>query len=370
MRFASVKLLASCFAIAACAAPESRDQPAPPITTVGVDEAAASARAVAAVPIAPAFVRQPALPTPRKAFAARLTPLWTKHSFDTDTQLVVPNDLMFTTSGLMTFDHGDLTLRVYEPTTGRYLRRFGRGGAGPGEFSRVMWFQGTYDAPVLFDPTLRRLTTAFEVNGELESRPLGGAGTWLSTCALDDRTTIGTVYRDSQPDLMIVRDGKLVDSLSAPWPELEGTHAIVRQSIIRQIDAGTCAIVTLYQPFFATYSQLTGFTAGRFVESAEPIAALIESLDGGKGRKVSLPNGTVAGANGVGMWRDHVIILYNGRTALRRRLLDLYRRDDLSYAGSIVLPFESTRLAVRGDTLAVIGEVDDYPVLAVFVLRP
>jgi hypothetical protein len=53
------------------------------------------------------------------------------------------------------------------------------------------------------------------------------------------------------------------------------------------------------------------------------------------------------------------VVLFQGTTRDRNKLLDFYERSTLSYAGSVVLQREASRFAIRADTLAVIETVDD-----------
>ncbi|MDP1859615.1 MAG: hypothetical protein Q8K82_13150, partial [Gemmatimonadaceae bacterium] len=58
-------------------------------------------------------------------------------------------------------------------------------------------------------------------------------------------------------------------------------------------------------------------------------------------------------------------------TAINRlRTIDVYDRRTLMYRGSTLLPFEASRLAVHGDTMVVIAEVEDEPVVAAFLIVP
>ena len=59
----------------------------------------------------------------------------------------------------------------------------------------------------------------------------------------------------------------------------------------------------------------------------------------------------------------------NRRTALAGRTIDVFSREELTYRGSLVLPTQSKRIAVRGDSLIVIGERDDYPALSLLIFQ-
>ena len=68
-------------------------------------------------------------------------------------------------------------------------------------------------------------------------------------------------------------------------------------------------------------------------------------------------------------WRGRLLILYGGRSEHRRRLVDIYS-SRLAYEASVVLPFEASYISVAGDTLFALGELEDEPILAAYLLRP
>ena len=104
----------------------------------------------------------PAVPDPRaaRALAARVV--------DDGPELAAPGDLALVGRYLVLLNtRGDSAIHVYDTRTGKLVRRFGREGAGPGEF-RVAWSldpePGSDRVFWVFDIGLQRLTRVDLVN--------------------------------------------------------------------------------------------------------------------------------------------------------------------------------------------------------------
>jgi hypothetical protein len=63
-----------------------------------------------------------------------------------------------------------------------------------------------------------------------------------------------------------------------------------------------------------------------------------------------------------------MLVSFWGTSPHRHRVLDVYDRRTLGYRGSVLFPYEIDHIAVHGDTLAVTAEVEDEPVVEVFLL--
>lgn len=80
--------------------------------------------------------------------------------------------------------------------------------------------------------------------------------------------------------------------------------------------------------------------------------------------------GATMGPVDAARWRDYLLVLFEGKTAQRRRIVDMYRIDDLGYAGSFLLPSRSLRIGAHHDSLVVIGEENEFPTLSLFEIKP
>lgn len=322
--------------------------------------------------VATPSVPQPRLDSPRHPFPARLDLRWQVESSDADTVLLLPNDVQHSVIGLLVFDAGDRTVQVFDAASGRFVRRLGREGAGPGEFHFRAQFSGSFEEPVAFDADQKRFTPLNVPRAEMRTVSLPSDHRWIRSCALDGDgmflTRTGTLGA-SGPDFFVASAGTVTDSMDLPFEDLRTEPCIGRQAVLARLDDSACAVLTLYQSRFAVYQRDRGFSLrGTYVEvGPKPSVTLQENPERGQ-RGYALPPGTVAGPYDAAAWRHMVLVLFEGRSHLRRRRLDVYRRSDLAYQGSIVLPLKSRSIAVRGDTITVIGEQDDYPVLATFLV--
>jgi hypothetical protein len=305
---------------------------------------------------------------PRRPLSIDLRPLWSSTPSDIDSVFVLPNDLRFSSSGLLVFDAADRVVRVFDAANGALKGTIGREGGGPGEFSASMRFLGAFDAPMLFDPRSRRLVALSGEELTPESVPMTAGRSWISMCGLDRGSTLGTVLGRAGAEFLITRSGEVVDSLATPWPELEADDFLIRQAIAQQLDDGSCLLMTLYRGSFAVYEPGAAIRRGVFVEAPPRAAATVTRDTAAKATWHSLPPGTVAGPVHAAAWRDLVVILFRGRGPHRDRVLDLYRSRDLAYVGSVLLPTLTQRIAVRGDTLVLIGEREDLPFVAAYLL--
>lgn len=318
---------------------------------------------------APEQVEVIPLSAPRTAVAVRFSRLWEFASSDVDTVLMAPFDVHLSALGILVFDQGASAIRVFDATTGRFVRSVGSRGKGPGEFTVAGWFQGAYERPVVFDGIQRRLTPIAQPFDTLRSQSIAAGESWGSTCALDANRTLGTAFRSKQPEFLIAAGGRVVDSMYNPWPALHAMHYVARQSVIRQLDDTTCAIATLFQGDFAILTGDGDLMKGTYIEPASPVEQRVRKYnDGVERRSIRLAPGARIGARDIRGWRDRTVILYGGRSKHAGRLLDFYSRTSMAYEGSLVLPFVAQRISVHGDTLVAIGSRDDYPVIAAFLL--
>ena len=157
----------------------------------------------------------------------------------------------------------------------------------------------------------------------------------------------------------------VVDSFSHPIPSLRTVLPIGRQAPIHQVDDSTCAILPTHAREFALYRG-GRVILGKGVEDA-PIPR-VEGTGQAFGASRRVARGTRHTSQSAASWRGRVLLLHVGSTPLRRRLVDFYGRD-LRYEMSVVLPFDANLIAATGDTLIVLGEREDEPMLAAYLLR-
>jgi hypothetical protein len=159
---------------------------------------------------------------------------------------------------------------------------------------------------------------------------------------------------------------RVVDSIAAPWPRYRDLTFMVRQGRLRQIDDSTCALLPLYQREFALLAPGMAPRLGMHVEALpEAKSVEVRTRTGGSS---SMAKGSKRGALDASGWRDLLLVLFQGTTPQKLRILDSYDRRTLAYRGSTLLPFDASKFAIHGDTMVVVGEVDDEPVVGAFLL--
>jgi hypothetical protein len=319
---------------------------------------------------------------PRFAFEGSAELLAESPASMADSVFQLPTDLHFAKVGLLVFDIGDLRIRRVRLVPTLSVTSHGRGGRGPGEFSIGMRFQGTRDLPMAFDGRSRRLSRLEHLEDSIPSAPLPGRSL-NSSCGLGDETSLASIVANDleffnkggpatstveQTDLVAYRGATVLDSMSFPWPELRRVAPMGRQATAQQLDDTTCVLLTAYQAHFAVTSAWGTYRAATYIEPMPLVAPELVRMDGGRSASISVPDHARLGPRDARAWRNDILILFTGRTAQRDRIIDVYRRTDLVYRGSLLLPDKSSRIAVSGDTLAVIAERDDAYLIQLFIL--
>ena len=313
-------------------------------------------------------VQQPALPAPRRNAAIELEPLWTVGGPADPGRFIQPIRIAVSRLGVLVSEVDGARVLALDSRAGRIVDTIGRYGLGPGEFGRVPTLLGSYDKPLAFEGENGRLSLLVPGANPITSRVASGRR-WISACAIDESHVI-LQYSGWDDDgywiSTIGEDAALVDSFSYPIPELLAALPLGRQAPLRQIDDSTCAILPAYGRQFAVYRR-GRILIGVGVEEA-PIPQVVDP-GRGVGNIRRLADEVRSTHLQPGGWRGRLMVLYWGTSAHRGRLIDLYDAN-LKYESSVVLPFRAEDIAASGDTLFVLGELADEPILAAYLLRP
>lgn len=311
---------------------------------------------------------QPALSVPRRPASIDVEPLWTVGGPADPGRFIQPIRVAASRLGVLVSELDGARVLVLDSRAGRLIDTIGRFGLGPGEFGRVPTLLGSYDRPLAFEGENGRLSLLVPDADPITSRVASGRR-WISACAIDESHVI-LQYSGWDDDgywiSTIGEDAALVDSFSYPIPELLATLPLGRQAPLNQVDDSTCAILPAYGRQFAVYRR-GRIQVGVGVEEA-PIPQVVDP-GRGVGNIQRLADEVRSTHLKIGGWRGRLMVLYWGTSVHRGRLLDLYDAN-LKYESSVVLPFKAEDIAVSGDTLFVLGERDDEPILAAYLLRP
>ncbi|MCC6772522.1 MAG: hypothetical protein IT360_15105 [Gemmatimonadaceae bacterium] len=322
----------------------------------------------AAASSSPRSNQPPRWTAPRRDAGITLRPLWRSDTQRDAATLTYPFDLVFAAQGLAIYDHGEKHVQVVDAATGRARFAVGRHGPGPGEFGdRAVTFFGPAARPLMVEAIDGRVTA---LEGEkLIPMRVPREQRWSTGCQWGRDRLLLQVRGLGEHDSYVVTTGdgaRTVDSLPAPWPRHRTLPFLVRQAPLKQLDDSTCVYLPVYQQEFAIISPTAPPVTGTHIESLPEAREAVSGTS--KRRRHSLAEGTRAGASDVAAWRDVVLVSFLGTSAQRHRVLDVYDRRSLAYRGSVLLPYKIDMIAVHGDTLAVTGEVEDEPVVGVFLL--
>lgn len=309
-----------------------------------------------------------AWPQPRRQSELRLRLRWRSDALASFPSLPYPIDVQFSKEGLAIYDYGERRVHIVDAASGRQRLVQGRRGPGPAEFGdRPVAFFGRRSQIFTVEFSDGRVNTLQE--GRLQSVHVSKEGRWSTGCAWGANAALLQTSGHDTHDYFVTTlgdDARITDSVAAPWSRYSTLPFIVRQGQLRQANDSTCALLPLYQQEFALIAPNTQPRRGMHVE-ALPEAKAIERRTASM-RSSSLAKGAKSGALDARTWRHLLLILFEGTSDDRRRILDVYDLRTLAYRGSTRFPFDVSRLAVSGDTLAVIAEVDDEPIVATFLV--
>ncbi len=309
---------------------------------------------------------QQAIMLPRRPMRTTLQLMWRTDRSSGAARLLYPFDVHSGPEGILIFDYSERTVIALSASTGREVFRVGRRGSGPGEFAgQATWF-GSDAAPHLVEHGTNRVTALL---GRTLTSVAIAPGRWTSGCRWGVDQMLLRRGSPAMHDLFVTTVGasaRIVDSVAAPWPHIQREHMLVRQSFLKQVDDSTCALLPAYFKEFAILVPGKPARLGEHREPLPPARAIVNTQ--GKNWSASFAPGARGGAMDMRAWRDYLVVLYEGSTRNRRRLLDFYRRGSLDYAGTVLLPLETSRFAVRGDTLVALCEDDGVPIVATFLL--
>lgn len=307
--------------------------------------------------------------SPRRSLGFALRLLWKTDTTSVAEAFVHPFDIHFSDRGLLVMDVGDSRLKILDSRTGTALARAGGEGSGPNELRGVVTVFGTRARPMLLEFQSGRVAELAVGNRALIPVSASRAEVWTSGCAWGDGRLLLNKIGPTPFEYFVStigRDPQRVDSMAMPWPRLLAQAFIARQARLRQVDDSTCAMLPAYYPEFAILSPSRPIVTGRHMEELPPAIGVDTKV--GNATEHTVARGAKHGHRDARAWGDAIIVLFEGASEHKRRVLDVFSRKDLSYRGSISLPFEAGQIAISGDTLAVVGEEDFYPVVAAFLI--
>lgn len=299
---------------------------------------------------------QPRWAAPRRSAQLALRSLWRHDSENGKLEFLYPAEVQFSSSGLLVFDYGEKHIKVLNAANGSLRRVAGRKGSGPGEFNGPITLFGTWSRPMAVEFSVGRVTSLSEPS--LIPVSVARSGRWATGCAWGEDQILFQAFRHNKYDNFVSTVGenaRIVDSVALPWPRLLALPFIARQAGLRQLDDTTCAVLPLYHQEFGVLTTSGVATLGMHIEELPPAVGKVEAS--GNSRISSIARGAKRGGIDARAWRDAIVVLFVGVTPLRGRILDVFSRANLRYRGSIELPFEASRIAIKATPLSQWGRM-------------
>jgi hypothetical protein len=280
----------------------------------------------------------------------------------TDTILLDPRLLATKGGRTAVYDYGRHAVEVFD-SIGRLEWIFGAQGDGPGEFRLPIGLTVGESGDVwVLDQRSRRLSH-LTPDGQLESeRNLADSIESAEglTLLADGRLLL---RRDEEPALVVLDQyGRVLETLPHPWTRWAGFHPL---SVGYRIVTGADGLLATAL-FFGG-----GFGIGKLGERFDELYPYVEDLPlpgvriyrSGAAR-VEEVDATAIGVRGAALLEDELLILFEGRTDQRRRIIDRYRVADGSYNGTWLLSAPA-KLMAAADGFVVTVEGDTIPSLII-----
>lgn len=267
-------------------------------------------------------------------------------SLESDTLLLRPRTMAAGGRAVYVFDYGDRSVKAFD-SRGRMLWRFGRKGAGPGEFGNVFDMETDVTGALwLSDVSLGRVTVLsqdgvgyrqFVANDKVLGHIVPIAGALVST---QMRTERSFVLLDSS--------GRAERTFDVPVPEARFAAPVMRQMLTSHAgDGRTWAVIFPFGSPILVFDGTRPRCIGDLVEGGpfqDPRAALRPQV----------------WAASVAVSDSTVYVLPRGVTANALKMIDEYSATTCAYRRSHPLPRKAISLAVRHGTLY-IGYEDPVP---------
>lgn len=264
-----------------------------------------------------------------------------------DTLLQLPRLVAASRDRIAVFDYGDASVKSFD-ARGNLVWRFGRAGAGPGEFS------GAFDISVdrngrtwLLDPELNRLTVLTPV-GKLD-RVIHPRSDLIASLVVGTRDVIVLTGRADRFWLRIDPEGRILGEGPQPLDFVRTAPRFARQPIGAGASDSTWAAAFPYGDRFLVYDGGQVRCIGRTIEGGafptRPAPDLPFWLAG-----ISIADG-------------ELVVLAQGLSEDRLRVLDLYSLKDCTYLRSVRLPRAVSAFAYLDDSTYVFEFDDPAPTL-------
>lgn len=310
--------------------------------------------------VAGARAARPAAARERRLEPVRWDTLWQRGRTGEDTLLLMPLALAADSQRVYVVDAAGYRVVAFDAASGAPAWVRGGKGGGPGEFTGPVAVAAAGGGAVVADPGSARLTflDAFgAVTREVTHPDFVQAH---SLCPLaDGALLVATGAR--QPLAVFTPDGSLARRVALPWPDLDDVPSLALQlRLAPTSDRRGCVVALSLGRGFAVYANGRFTAPHAYVEPFDLPEVKVERSRRTRTQRLTdrqIATYDVAAVDG------EIALAFEGKTALARRLVDVYAESSGAYLRSDLLGAPASAIArVRGRAY-VLGERDGYPTL-------
>ena len=312
--------LATLATLVGCGAPTTQDHP-----EVGMSDQPSERRIVA---------------VPQDSLRA----LWTRGGEQDDTVLFMPVSITADSDLVFVADVASHEVIAFRSVDGSVAWRVGGKGAGPAEFDVPMGLAVLPSRELaVIDQRNARIAIVSRAGHVVQHVSLASLALTTSVCgAADGALLVAAAGEDAAEIVRVTRDGRIVGRHGPPWAEARGSSTIATQLRLerRGLD-GSCFVGLMLGVGFAL------FDGERFTHVSPYVERLALPAAERSRRGERLAERQIAIAD-VAIDEGEIAIAFEGRTAERRRLIDMYDAATGAYRRTYLIGPTVTSMARDG----------------------
>jgi hypothetical protein len=288
--------------------------------------------------------------------------------------LLYPVGIRIHASSMLVADYGAKRLSVHDRTTGRQLRTVGREGSGPGEFRELLLLPAASDRALVYDRQLARLSWWSGSGDAIGSRSTAGLGSVSGVCGEMNGTLTLKISPAGESALRGVGEldsgaTTLRNLRQLPPPVIQHRSDMGSHAHLLVDDDGECILAPHSYAWIATVQGEQFGAPMPLIETVPPPRIVEEPMERG-GTYITTAPETPDITRMLAFSKRRAYVSADGKTTVRRRVIDIYQRRPWRYEGSLVVPGRIMAVGARDSLLALVQEDSSGLLrLDVFVVR-
>jgi hypothetical protein len=273
-----------------------------------------------------------------------LRTLWTRGGEQDDTVMFMPVSITADSDLVFVADVASHEVIAFRAADGSVAWRIGRRGAGPADFDVPMGLAVLPSRELaVIDQRNARIAIVSRAGEVVQHVSLASLALTTSVCGAADGSLLVAAAGERAAEIVrIARDGRIVGRHGLPWAEARSSSPIATQlRLERRGFDGSCFVGLMLGVGFAL------FDGERFTHVSPYVERLVLPVAERSGRGERLAERQIAIAD-VSIDEAEIAIAFEGRTAERRRLVDMYDSATGAYRRSYLLGPTVTSMARDG----------------------